>query len=162
MPKEDPAALGQLLGMFPPPDPPKVTFKSSNQVEQTAKDPASLGHVGMSAMPPLPFPHATYATAGIMDHATRKTYPLGQFMVKYFPRTLMALAHLSLVANEQHNPGEPMHWSREKSGDHLDCAARHMLDVGKIDVDGERHTVKWVWRAMALAELELEDADTGR
>jgi hypothetical protein len=55
-----------------------------------------------------------------------------------------------------------MHWSREKSGDHLDCAARHMLDVGKIDVDGERHTVKAAWRLMALAELELEDEAMGR
>jgi hypothetical protein len=92
----------------------------------------------------------------------RKKIPLGRWMVGYFPDALRELARMSLAVNEQHNPGEPMHWAREKSSDHLDCAARHMLDVGKIDTDGQRHTAKWAWRALALLQLELENVQTSR
>lgn len=93
----------------------------------------------------------------------RKTYPLGTFLVGYFPDALMYLSHLSWVANEQHNPGEPMHWAREKSTDQIDCVARHLLEAGTIDDDGLLHTGKLAWRALAMLQLELEqhfaDAD---
>ena len=79
-------------------------------------------------------------------------------LLDYFPLALAAVAELSRVANEQHNPGEPMHWSREKSADHADCIIRHLIDRGRIDSDGCRHSVKVAWRALALAQLELERA----
>lgn len=86
----------------------------------------------------------------------RKTYPLGSFLAGYFPDALMYLSHLSWKANEQHNPGEPMHWAREKSTDQLDCAARHLLQAGTIDDDGLLHTGKLAWRSLAMLQLELE------
>jgi len=68
------------------------------------------------------------------------------------------MAHCSWVGNEQHNPGEPLHWAREKSGDHHDCIVRHLMQAGEVDDDGVRHIVKAAWRACAAAELELEAA----
>ncbi len=104
----------------------------------------------------------TAAPASTSEHARRKAAPLGRWMVGYFPLALMELAKLSLAANDQHNPGEPMHWARDKSTDHLDCAARHLLDAGKIDNDGERHTAKMAWRALALLQEELENENASR
>lgn len=88
--------------------------------------------------------------------AERKTYPIHTFSVGYFPDALMYLSHLSYIANEQHNPGEPMRWAREKSTDQLDCAMRHLLEAGKIDDDGLLHTGKAAWRCLAELQLELE------
>jgi hypothetical protein len=51
-----------------------------------------------------------------------------------------------------------LHWAREKSTDHADCLGRHLLERGKIDKDGERHTTKAAWRILAMLQLELEKA----
>ena len=90
--------------------------------------------------------------------AERKTYPVYSGVLKYFPDALAAVAHLSWVGNEQHNAGEPLHWSREKSSDHHDCATRHLMEAGKIDTDGVRHSAKAAWRALAILQLEIEGA----
>ena len=93
----------------------------------------------------------------------RKEYPMYRGLLKYFPDALAAVAHLSWVCNEQHNPGTEVHWSREKSSDHHDCIVRHLLECGKIDDDGQRHSVKMAWRALAIAQLEIEqDKNTPR
>jgi len=68
------------------------------------------------------------------------------------------IARVSKAGNDQHNPGEPLHWAREKSTDHADCIVRHLLERGKPDVDGQRHSAKLAWRALALLETELEGA----
>jgi hypothetical protein len=81
-------------------------------------------------------------------------------LLKYFPKALAAVATLSMESNEQHNPGEPMHWAREKSNDHGDCIVRHQADSGTIDNDGQRHSTKVAWRALAQLELELEAAES--
>jgi hypothetical protein len=52
-----------------------------------------------------------------------------------------------------------MHWAREKSTDHADCIVRHLVERGAVDSDGVRHSVKVAWRALALAQTEIE-ADT--
>lgn len=88
----------------------------------------------------------------------RKDIPLGTFLLEYFPDAFKELALLSKVANDQHNPGEHMHWARGKSNDHKDCLMRHFMDQGKIDTDGMRHTAKVAWRALAMLQLELEKA----
>lgn len=93
------------------------------------------------------------------DSATRKQYPIYSGVLKYFPKTMAALAHCSWKGNEQHNPGEPLHWAREKSTDHEDCMIRHLLQKGTVDSDGISHSVKVVWRAAAMCELELEGND---
>lgn len=93
------------------------------------------------------------------DAAARKAVPVYSGCLRYFPRAIAAVAELSRVANDQHNPGEPLHWSRDKSADHHDCLARHLLEAGTVDTDGQRHSAKVAWRAMAALELELEAAE---
>ncbi|MEM6260205.1 MAG: DUF4406 domain-containing protein [Planctomycetota bacterium] len=88
--------------------------------------------------------------------AERKRRPVASGVLDYFPKAIQALAHCSWVGNEQHNPGEPLHWAREKSNDHADCLMRHFMERGEVDDDGVRHMTKAAWRAMALLELEIE------
>lgn len=90
--------------------------------------------------------------------AERKTYPLYAGLFKYFPDALMEVAHVSWVGNEQHNPGEPLHWAREKSTDEDDALLRHVMDgvTDKFDTDGCRHAAKAAWRALARLQKEIE------
>ena len=90
------------------------------------------------------------------DAATRKTIPLWRGTFGYFPDALREVARLCYVANEQHNPGEPMHWARGKSMDHEDCLLRHMLQAGTKDSDGFMHEIKVAWRGLAIAQLAIE------
>ena len=92
------------------------------------------------------------------DKTERKERPLARGVLDYFPDALAAIAHVSYVGNEQHNPGQPMHWARDKSSDHADCLLRHLADRGDMDNDGLRHTAKAAWRALALLQVELEKA----
>lgn len=93
------------------------------------------------------------------DAAARKGLPVYSGFVKYFPRAMVAVAELSKIGNDQHNPGKPLHWDRSKSGDELDAAMRHLLEAGTIDTDGIRHSTKFAWRAMGNLEKELEKAE---
>lgn len=93
------------------------------------------------------------------DAKARKDQPMARGLLDYFPRACAAVAELSRIGNEQHNPGEPMHWAREKSTDHADCIVRHLIDRGSVDIDGVLHDVKCAWRALAMAELALEALD---
>lgn len=86
----------------------------------------------------------------------RKARPVARGVLDYFPDAILEIAHVSYTANEQHNPGEPMHWAKEKSTDHADCIVRHLIDRGTLDDDGLRHTAKVAWRALALLQTELE------
>lgn len=88
----------------------------------------------------------------------RKELPLATGLLDYFPAALVAVAGLSRVGNEQHNPGKPLAWDRAKSGDEADALLRHFLDRGLIDTDGLRHSTKVAWRALALLQKELEAA----
>ena len=90
------------------------------------------------------------------DKTSRKNAPIARGVLDYFPRAIAAVAELSRIGNEQHNPGEPMHWDRSKSTDQADCIARHLIEHGTMDVDGLRHSAKLAWRALALLQLELE------
>lgn len=91
-----------------------------------------------------------------VEAADRKAIPLVSGVLDYFPAALAAVAALSKKGNDQHNPGQPMHWAREKSTDHADCIGRHLLDRGTIDTDGVRHSAKVAWRALAMLQIELE------
>lgn len=91
------------------------------------------------------------------DSKARKNLPLARGCLDYFPDALAAVAALSQAGNDKHNPGEPLHWSREKSSDHADCIARHLLERGTVDAeDGILHDVKVAWRALAMAQIALE------
>ena len=90
------------------------------------------------------------------DAAARKAAPMAEGLLWYFPNALAAVAAVSKAGNDQHNPGQPMHHARGKSMDHADCIIRHLVDAGTIDTDGQRHTAKVAWRALALLQEEIE------
>ena len=92
------------------------------------------------------------------DPNARKNLPIARGVLDYFPDAIAAVAEVSRLGNEQHNPGQPLHWAREKSTDHADCIARHLIERGTVDVDGARHSAKLAWRALALLQTELEEA----
>jgi hypothetical protein len=89
----------------------------------------------------------------------RKDNPIFTGVLRYFPDAILAVAHCSKVGNDQHNPGQELHWAREKSTDDADALARHLLDAGKLDTDGVRHSAKVAWRALAVLQKEIEAAD---
>lgn len=91
------------------------------------------------------------------DWQDRKDIPICTGVFDYFPDALVAVARLSKAGNDQHNPGQPLHWARGKSTDHADCLLRHLLDRGKDDTDGVSHTTKVAWRALAMLQQEEED-----
>lgn len=87
----------------------------------------------------------------------RKKFPVGSGVLDYFPDAIVAVAEVSYVGNEQHNPGQPLHWNRGKSGDESDTMIRHYLQRGLRDTDGVRHSAKMVWRALAYLQKEIEN-----
>ena len=88
--------------------------------------------------------------------ADRKRVPLSSGVLDYFTSALIEIAKVSQAGNDQHNPGEKLHWSRGKSADHADTLLRHFVERGTIDTDGLRHAAKMCWRALAILQLELE------
>ena len=80
------------------------------------------------------------------DAEERKQYPVLTGLLLYFPHACAAVAHHSYVSNEQHNPGEPMHWATEKSIGDGNEAVRHLM---------EQHFVAHAWRSMELCERYL-------
>ncbi len=90
------------------------------------------------------------------DAKGRKATPIASGVLDYFPDALVAVAQVSFAGNEQHNPGQPLHWAREKSTDQDDTIMRHFLQRGEFDTDGQRHSAKMAWRALALLQLEIE------
>ena len=90
------------------------------------------------------------------DPRERKQYPIYSGVLKYFPDAIAEIAHVSYIGNKQHNPGEPLHWAREKSTDQEDCIIRHLMQAGTLDTDGVSHLAKAAWRCLAALQLELE------
>jgi hypothetical protein len=92
------------------------------------------------------------------DAAARKSLPIFTGVVQYFPLALAEVARVSKLGNDQHNPGQPLHWARGKSMDQMDTAQRHMLDwiTHKKDTDGAYHLAKAAWRILAQLQLDLE------
>jgi hypothetical protein len=91
-------------------------------------------------------------------HERRKAHPIYTGGLKYFPHALLYVSEVSLAGNRQHHPDKPLHWDMSKSTDEADALVRHLLDAGKFDDDGLRHTGKVAWRALALLERELLEA----
>ena len=117
---------------------------------------------GMTCWPPLD------TGIGSLEEEYRKLsppYPISILdkpkvatgVIDYFPDAIEEVARVSEVGNEQHNPGQPMHWDREKSGDEANSLMRHFLRRGARDTDGQRHSAKVVWRALGLLQKEIED-----
>lgn len=98
------------------------------------------------------------AARSLADSAAseRKQIPIATGCIDYFPDALAAVAHLSFIGNQQHNPGKPLHWDRAKSRDDADALMRHFVQRGTQDGDGMRHSAKVAWRALAMLQRELE------
>lgn len=96
------------------------------------------------------------------DPAKRKDLPVGTGVLDYFSAALIEISRVSKAGNDQHNPGEPLHWARGKSTDHSDTIIRHWMERGTLDSDGQRHSAKLAWRALALLQQELEDLGAPR
>ncbi len=103
-------------------------------------------------------PHQDVMLALPDDAAGRKAAPICSGVLDYFPAALVEVARLSKAGNDQHNPGELLHWARGKSADHADCIVRHLMQRGTNDTDGVPHSAKVAWRALALLQEELEAA----
>jgi hypothetical protein len=93
---------------------------------------------------------------------SNKHFPVASGVMDYFPDAIVAVAYVSYVGNQQHNPGQPLNWARDKSGDEADTLMRHFLQRGTFDAKGVRHSAKMAWRALALLQKEIEeDAENG-
>lgn len=100
-------------------------------------------------------------TPPLSESAIRKGMPVFQGFLLYFPDAVLAVAEHSRKANDKHNPGEPLHWAKEKSKDHADCIARHLIDIGptwdaKDPEFDSYHATALAWRALALLQIVLE------
>lgn len=101
--------------------------------------------------------HNTLPTLRPYTSAERKAMPVQKLLAEYFPDAIAAVARHSLKANDKHNPGEPMHWARGKSTDHLDCAVRHLMTPDAIDADTQEiELVGATWRCLAALQLREE------
>lgn len=97
-----------------------------------------------------------------IDYRARKDIPLYIFLTQYFPDAIVELVKVSVAGNNQHNPGEPLHWARGKSTDQLNTAMRHIFDHGggcRYDEDGTMHLAKAAWRLMAEIQVLCEKRD---
>jgi len=90
------------------------------------------------------------------DAQSRKGVPIYSGVMLYFPDALVEVARVSKAGNEQHHPGQPLHWDKTKSTDHGDALIRHQLEAGTKDTDGYRHSAKVAWRALAQLQAELD------
>lgn len=95
------------------------------------------------------------------DAKERKAVPLCTGVLDYFPDALAEVAILSKAGNDQHNPGQPLHWAKHKSTDHADCILRHQAERGTRDTDKMRHSTKVAWRALAQLQTEIEAERAG-
>lgn len=109
----------------------------------------------------LPLSHVTpYKPPSDMilptDAQERKKIPIVTGVLDYFPLAIAEVAKASYAGNQQHHEGSALHWDKSKSTDHSDCISRHLIDRGKVDSDGIKHSAKLAWRALALLQIELE------
>lgn len=98
----------------------------------------------------------TEGTSLSNDPKERKGIPLCTGVLDYFPDALAEVAKVSLAGNKQHNTGDVLRWDRTKSTDEADSLMRHLVDRGRRDSDGVRHSAKVAWRALALLQKEIE------
>jgi hypothetical protein len=112
------------------------------------------------------------------DSNERNQLPMCDGLLDYFPDALAAVSQLSLAGNAKHNPGQPLHWARDKSTDHQNKIVRHLIERGGFDtyeftldpltgaplsapqLMSIRHSTMLAWRALALLQEEIE-RDTG-
>lgn len=97
------------------------------------------------------------------DPKERKDIPIFSGVLMYFPLALAEVAKVSKAGNDKHNgEGTPLKWTRPISSDHLDSAARHIIDAGPdgtcVGKDG-MHLANAIWRLCAKLQLVCEARD---
>lgn len=97
-----------------------------------------------------------FVPLALANSAQRKMMPVVSGVLDYFPDAISAVAFISYLGNQKHNPGEPLHWARGKSDDHIDCCGRHLLRREELDTDGIMEAAEMVWRSMAWLQLMIE------
>ena len=117
-------------------------------LKQSKKTNIALGKIAKTIFDNIEHPKETFDT-------NRKHYPVHSGCFKYFPNALKYISYVSWVGNEQHNPGQELHWDRNKSTDDADARARHILGE-EFDVDGVLEEGKAAWRSLAVLEKKLE------
>lgn len=95
------------------------------------------------------------------DSVFRKEFPIESGVNQYFPAAIVCMAAWSKFNNNKHNPGEPLHHSRNKSGDHEECVARHNFDIAdaqvrKDDLTELEEATAVFWRAGARLQILCE------
>lgn len=95
------------------------------------------------------------------DSTNRKNSPVFSGVLQYFPDAIIEVSKHSKKGNDKHNPGEPLQWAKDKSKDHADCIARHLIDIGpnwdQIDHETDSyHATALAWRALALLQTLIE------
>lgn len=101
-------------------------------------------------------PHRPKPQLRDLTSAERKACPVVTGVLHYFPDAIMAVSRVSKSGNDKHNPGQPLHWARGKSNDHLDSEGRHLLTPAATDPDsGEPEAAHKAWRA--LADLQISE-----
>lgn len=91
------------------------------------------------------------------DSKERKETPVVTGVLDYFPLAIAAIARVSFKGNQKHNPGEPLHWSRHKSTDHVDCIGRHLAERDELNEEtNELHAAHVAWRALAYLQIAEE------
>lgn len=95
------------------------------------------------------------------DAKSRKAAPVCTGVLDFFPRALAEVARVSLAGHAQHGVDGPLRFVRGLSNDHADALVRHLLERGTLDSDGQRHSAKVAWRALALLQEELEASGRG-
>lgn len=90
--------------------------------------------------------------------ADRKALPVWTGVVRYFPSALLEVSKVSKAGNDQHNPGQPLHWAQGKSMNQTDTAMRHLLDADACEgtPDELAHLAQAAWRVLARLQLACQ------
>jgi len=90
------------------------------------------------------------------DDALRGQYPMADGCLDYFPNALAEVSRISFEGNQKHNPGQPMHWARDKSTDHRNKIIRHTVDSRDDTEAAIEHAAQAAWRSLALLQEKIE------
>lgn len=91
------------------------------------------------------------------DSGERLGYPMFEGLLNYFPHACAEVARHSQLGNDQHNPGQPLHWAKEKSIGKGNQVVRHLMDGWYSVRQGARdtairHFAGMCWRALEMLE----------
>lgn len=140
-------------------------FRRATEEEQAAHDakkkpltfadfPAAGG-----CSPPPPGRNAAADCVLPNDPGARKKIPAAA-VLDYFDAAIVEIAKALQAGNDEHNPGEDLHWARGKSPDQDHALIRHFLERGTVYVDRNgvvvRHSTSLAIRALMLLQIELE------